>query len=65
MSNMSYCRFQNTKNDLSDCVDTLEEMSDGSEETFEELSDEEKRAMKNMVELCQRFLEYESEIEKA
>lgn len=24
MSNMSYCRFENTSNDLCDCVDALE-----------------------------------------
>lgn len=26
MSNMPYCRFQNTKTDLADCVDGLEEL---------------------------------------
>jgi hypothetical protein len=26
MSNMSYCRFQNTRNDLADCKDALEQM---------------------------------------
>ena len=32
MSNMSYCRFQNTSKDLSDCRDALQEMSEGDGE---------------------------------
>lgn len=43
MSNMSYCRFQNTLNDLQDCH---QNMDDG------ELSKEEKRARKELIELC-------------
>lgn len=27
MSNMSYCRFENTANDLADCADVIEQMS--------------------------------------
>ena len=40
MSNLSYCRFQNTVPDLSDCADTLEEI-DGN---LAELSLDEARA---------------------
>jgi len=32
MSNMSYCRFENTSRDFSDCVDALEQIEFGNEE---------------------------------
>jgi len=54
MSNMSYCRFQNTSNDLRDCVDAMEEAYDLPEM---DLSREELQSMKWMRELCERFLE--------
>ena len=47
MSNMSYCRFQNTLGDLQDCLDSL----DG-----EPLSAEEAGAARDMVESCKEFL---------
>lgn len=48
MANMSYCRFQNTLQDLRDCLDALNEMSD-----FEkELSEEEAAAAKRLLKLC-------------
>lgn len=48
MPNMSYCRFQNTVIDLQDCVDTLL-----SSDFFEqELSPEELRAKRRLLELC-------------
>lgn len=54
MSNMSYCRFENTSNDLRDCVDAMEEAYDLPEM---DLSTSELRSMKYMRELCERFLE--------
>ena len=45
MANMSYCRFQNTLQDLRDCYNAL--IDD------QELSDEELRAKNKLVELCQ------------
>ncbi len=45
MSNMSYCRFQNTLNDLWDCKDHLDE----------DLSDDEERARKRLIELCREI----------
>jgi hypothetical protein len=46
MSNMSYCRFRNTLNDLDDCYEALCDE--------EELDDEdEKRARKKLIQLCQ------------
>jgi len=46
MSNMSYCRFENTLNDLRDCAYEIEEWD--SEENGE-MSSSEKRALENMV----------------
>lgn len=47
MSNMSYCRFQNTVNDLQDCADAIEETDD--------LSPEEARARIRLIKLCQQI----------
>lgn len=54
MSNMSYCRFENTSSDLSDCVYAMEEASDLPELR---LSPTELQSMKWMRELCEKFLE--------
>ena len=43
MSNMSYCRFQNTVNDLDDCADNMSDRAD--------LSDEEARARKRLIKI--------------
>ena len=43
MSNMGYCRFQNTVTDLQDCY---ESMSDA------DLSDAEQRARKRLIGIC-------------
>ena len=51
MSNMSYCRFQNTSDDLSDCRDVME----GNSEHYQcrdDLSDEEYVAFKRLVNIC-------------
>ena len=42
MANMSYCRFQNTKKDLDDCITALENLDINSKE--------EKKAAKHMIE---------------
>lgn len=54
MSNMSYCRFQNTSTDLRDCVDAMEESYDLADL---DLSRDEKDAMDFMRSLCEKFLE--------
>ena len=53
MSNLSYCRFQNTVPDLSDCADALEEI-DGN---LAELSKDEAQAATRLIELCCRVAE--------
>ncbi len=54
MSNMSYCRFENTVNDLQDCVYAMEER-----ETIEDmdLNKYESAAIQRMRDLCQEFLD--------
>ena len=47
MSNMSYCRFENTLADLQDCSENLRN----------KLSDREKKARQQLVELCGYILE--------
>lgn len=60
MSNMHYCRFQNTLADLRDCYDALNE----NNEIYEGLSEEETRAAKRLLILCDRIAEdFEYEIE--
>lgn len=56
MSNMSYCRFENTSRDLRDCVDALEELADGAE-FIRPLSTSERQSADWMVKLCRRYLE--------
>ena len=48
MANMSYCRFENTLNDLRDCYRHLND---------EDLSKAEEGARYNLVELCRQILE--------
>ncbi len=43
MANMSYCRFQNTLQDLQDCYDNMDD---------EDLSPEEMSARTRMIKLC-------------
>lgn len=54
MSNMSYCRFQNTVSDLADCRDHIND---------DDLSDDEKRARKTLISVCRDILDsvYEDE----
>lgn len=44
MGNMSYCRFQNTVNDLQDCYDNMDDE--------DKLSEEEQRARKRLIKMC-------------
>lgn len=47
MTNMSYCRFRNTLEDLLDCEENL----------HNELGKEEHHARKKLVEACQRIVD--------
>lgn len=46
MGNMSYCRFQNTAQDLDECQEVIESLFDG---TGEQLSERELIAAKHLV----------------
>ena len=46
MSNMSYCRFGNTFNDLQDCYDALNENS------LDDLSELEKKYAIRLIKMC-------------
>ena len=48
MSNMSYCRFQNTVSDLADCRDHIND---------DDLSDDEKRARDTLISVCRDILD--------
>ena len=46
MSNMSYCRFQNTLPDLRDCRDALDD----------EVGPEEEAARKKLIKICREIV---------
>lgn len=50
MSNMSYCRFENTLPDLQDCEEALQDLS-----SLAELSESERRYAKELIETCTRI----------
>ena len=57
MSNMSYCRFENTSNDLLDCLWDLEERIDnnGLSESGEKLSDYELRGLESIMDTIEQI----------
>lgn len=59
MSNMSYCRFENTSRDIADCINELEDENDWDiQEMIKNASSEyEARGMKRFVQLCQQVAE--------
>lgn len=55
MPNMSYCEFENTYNDLLDCLSSLRR--EGGIERLEEISnDYEKQYVKKLVSLCAKIV---------
>jgi len=56
MSNMSYCRFENTLSDLLECYDNMDD---------DDLSETEARCRIRLIQTCRNMLEdYEHEIEE-
>lgn len=47
MANMSYCRFENTLNDLKDCAESLDDNLSGTEE----------RARERLVKVCRDIID--------
>ena len=58
MPNMSYCRFENTVNDMQDCIYAIEE-GDTSE-----LSSSEVRALEEFLDLAREITNLEYDIEQ-
>lgn len=52
MSNMSYCRFQNTSSDLQDCINAVGEMIEGGYD----LDDYEQQAFQRLVKQAAELL---------
>jgi len=53
MANMSYCRFENTHDDLADCVGAMQEVNDLEEL---DLNGYEEHSYHRMRNLCKEFL---------
>lgn len=52
MPNMSYCKFQNTADDLEDCFKAMEE----NNFDVENLSESERRGYEKLIELCNEIV---------
>ena len=55
MGNMSYCRFENTYQDLKECYEALQ--SEGVKGIEEDASQYEKPYIKKLIELCKDIAE--------
>ena len=53
MSNMSYCRFENTNNDLVDCVEAMKEVDEVGDLDMNEY---EQDAFRSMYENCKQYI---------
>ncbi len=49
MGNMSYCRFENTYEDLVDCCEALQESE------LDELSETERKYAEKLIKLCKKI----------
>lgn len=58
MGNMSYCRFENTVNDMRDCINAIEERD------VYDLSDYEVKALEKFLTLAHEITSMEPEIEQ-
>ena len=60
MSNMSYCRFRNTLQSLTDCRDALDEIGGN----LAELSKDEAKAADALIRVCQHIAAGFDEVEE-
>ena len=58
MSNMSYCRFENTSKDLGDCIDAVENNE------LDDLSTYEVSGLKDLLDYCETILLMKEEIQE-
>ena len=56
MPNMSYCRFENTVNDMQDCLNAIEDNE------CNDLSEYEIKALQHFLELGRVIVDYEDDI---
>ena len=59
MSNMSYCRFENTSRDLQDCIEAIQDHY----EQCTDLSRYELRALSGLLEQAEEIIDLSEEIE--
>ena len=59
MSNMSYCRFENTSRDLQDCIEAIQ----NHYEECTDLSRYELRALSDLLEQAEEIIDLSEEIE--
>ena len=59
MSNMSYCRFENTSKDLADCLDAIERGE------YKDLNSYEQTGLDEILHLCEHVLMWKDEIKDA
>lgn len=67
MANMSYCRFENTASDLSDCLDAIEEAYENGvtmEQFKKSLSDYELMGFHRLMSNCEALLNAVTELEE-
>lgn len=58
MGNMSYCRFENTAQDIADCIEALDANNWDIEDMIKNASsDREKIGMRNFIRLCRNVAE--------
>ena len=58
MSNMSYCRFENTAGDLGDCIEAIRDWED----ECKDLSDYELSSLKDLLIQAREIIELEDDI---
>lgn len=64
MGNMSYCRFENTSYDLSDCLDALFEMlnNGGRDDHQQVLGDREFNALESLVDTAKEIVQIADDV---
>lgn len=65
---MSYCRFQNTSEDLQDCIDALDNYGEDipeDEDGLTNLSKDERRAAEDLRQQCETYIRIFDEAEEA
>jgi hypothetical protein len=64
MSNMSYCRFENTTKDMWECIDALEEADWNMDSLKLDASEYEQPAMDRFIKLCRRVVKVMGETDE-